>query len=301
MTMLDTHPRSPFRAPDWRWIRATTLRHESLRPGRRDDGWVRRARRLQAAIERPGGATGHPRLAGVDPAILAGYGLRLGEPRGRWEVEARLLAGQGDVAIAARTGIPAEVVEAYEAIFYSVRDRLEAPDWIGAMILGPRLYQGLREGDVELAWKVVACNLGPAALEALIEPAGGLRGDERPEASPPTADRLRTALAALLIPVDEETAPGLIRLAARLREVEGRSASRSASAVLAPIDLAGRPDSRFTPAIGATPQLPSPLPAGFDADDRVGSDDGDELAAVADPLRFPIPDVEAGPSRKATA
>ena len=176
MSMVDTHPRSPFRKPDWRWLRANLMRRDSIRAGRRDDDWVRRARRIQNALDRTAGDLDHRHVARTDPPVLAACRLRLGDERCRWELEARLLAAQNYPAIDSRTGIPAGVVEAYEALFFNVKEKLGCMDWVGAMVFGPRVFEGLAPDDVELIWKVLAYGLGPVALDALVGMYGGATG-----------------------------------------------------------------------------------------------------------------------------
>ena len=304
--LIDIHRRSPFRAPAWRWIRAATRNGDCPRAARHDDDWVRRACRFRAALDRSGDDDGHPRVAGADPTVLAAYRVHLGGPRARWEVEARLLAGQDDAAISIKTGIPAEAIEAFEAIFYSVRDRLEARDWVGAMVLGPRLYRGLEKGDVELAWKVVGYNLGPFVLEALIGSPGGALTDlstvARADTSMSTADPLRTALAALTLPVNDETAPKLIRLAARLRQVEHESASRASAAVFAPVRMVGDAPSGFNAPIETKSKEPPRVPVAFVGGEGVdGRDEDDRLPVTSAPLVFQSPAVEITTTRRETA
>jgi hypothetical protein len=45
----------------------------------------------------------------------------------RWSIEARILAREDDQKIAGSMGIDASVIEAYEAVFFDVRERLDDP------------------------------------------------------------------------------------------------------------------------------------------------------------------------------
>ena len=107
---------SPFRPPDWRWRRAILPPWPRARGPRKDDGWIARARRFLAALDRSGGDTGHPRLARLDPEVLGAFLLARSSARRRWELEARILAGQGDDEIAGRLGVGEGAVAAYEAL-----------------------------------------------------------------------------------------------------------------------------------------------------------------------------------------
>jgi hypothetical protein len=133
---------NPCRPPDWRWHRAGQLLEPRARRRRQDDEWVVLARAFRAALAKAHGDIRHPRLARDHPEVLGAYLLRDALPRRLWEVQARLLADQDFDEIGDRFGVGDEVIEAYEQLYYSVRHRLESPDWIAAMAIGPRLYEG---------------------------------------------------------------------------------------------------------------------------------------------------------------
>ena len=247
MTLLDCHPSNPLRRPHWRWEQARLLLDGRLRANRRrDDAWVLRARRFQRVMDEVGGDPGHPRLARLDRDVQGAYRLRCAaDARPRWEVEARLVAGQAAAAIADRLGVAAGVAEAYAALYYAVADRLEALDWVAAVVFGPRRYDGLMAEDVDILAKIIAYNLGPPALDAFVAWLGW-PGVARPRPMPSVGARLGRSLAllvaALTLRVDEASAPALLRLADRLREFEGAAAAGAAAAgsaapVFAPIAL----------------------------------------------------------------
>ncbi len=237
MDEINSHPRNPFRRPDWRWGRATLL-GESTRAGRDDDAWVRRARRLQKALARFAGVPDHPRVVRADPAALGAYRTHLGDARRRWEVEARSLAGQDDAAIAARIGVLPEVIEAYEAMFYNVRSRLGCSDWVTAFLFGPRVYEGLAPGDIEPIWKVFAYQLGPLVLDVLVDlpqdfAVGESTSDRSERTTSGTVHWLGMAVAAMTLRVDVGSAPKVIQLSALIEEFESVAKSRVASVAFA--------------------------------------------------------------------
>ena len=245
MTLIDCHPRNPFRPPHWRWAQGRLLHEQRLRANRRrDDAWVLRARRFQVALARAGGDLDHPRLARLDPAVLGACRLHRGAPRPRWEAEARLVAGQDIGAIAARLGLPTEVLVAYEALFYAVGDRLEILDWVAAVVFGPRVYIGLAPDDLELIWKVFAYSGGPLILDAVIAATVGgptaLQGEAAAGGRSVLSDHVRLAIAVKTLPITPESAPLLIRLADRLRDLERADAAGSAGPAFAPIVLPAR-------------------------------------------------------------
>jgi uncharacterized membrane protein len=210
-----------------------------LRLRRFDDEWTRRARRFQREMDRRGGDPEHPRLAKLDPAVLGALRLSRGDERSRWEIEARLLAGQDSSGIAARTGVEAEIVTAFEALSYDVRDRLHASDWILAECLGLRAVTGYTESDVDLIWKIFAYTFGPLGLDVLLDSLyGGSVSGIRVEGHGPEteyAHRLRVLIATMTLPKDEESALRVIQLAQRQSQVEREIADRSARVVMAPL------------------------------------------------------------------
>jgi hypothetical protein len=217
-------PNNPLRPPDWRWQRAGQPPMKRVRRGCQDDDWVARCRRFQAVLEQAGCEVRHPRLVRAHPEILGAVLLRQGERRRRYEAEARLLAGQSNQEIADHLGVDAEVIGAYEALFYSVRDRLTCSDWVAACVLGPGLWEGFDVGDVERLWKVIAYQYGPLIFDALIE---NVREDGRPPADPELAEQLELLVTLTAMPAIPKNATAVLRLDALVREVDRAEADRS--------------------------------------------------------------------------
>jgi hypothetical protein len=128
----DVQPSSPFRLPHWRWVLAQHLvASPRSRLRRLADGPVRRAAAYFRDIAR---GRAQERSADVrTAAALWGDGAW---PR-RPEVEARLLAGQDDRAIAANCGLAPEAVAAYADLFYDVRPRLAVRSYVLHQVIGP--------------------------------------------------------------------------------------------------------------------------------------------------------------------
>ena len=75
------------------------------------------------------------------------------------------------------------------------RDRLGAVDWIAAVVLGPRLFDGTGAGDPELAARLVGYNLGPLALDVHFgRPTDGGRRPRRRRRGPHRLRRRRDGL-----------------------------------------------------------------------------------------------------------
>lgn len=122
-----------FRALDWRWRRAVELRGV-ITPGR-DDAWTERATRYLNFK--------------LDAEIHAARELaQLPDLRdARLEAEARILAGLSDEEIATRSGLLPGTVECFEALFFQVRDKLHALDWILVNVIGGGFWNALGGGD----------------------------------------------------------------------------------------------------------------------------------------------------------
>src|SRR4051812_13407090 len=108
-------PSSPCRPPDWRWRRARELTRDDATTKRKsDDKWVKRIARFQKALVTcSGGSARRQWTSGFEDMTLAHMIRYSWSDRARWELEARLLAGQDDRDIAARFEIPATAVAAY--------------------------------------------------------------------------------------------------------------------------------------------------------------------------------------------
>jgi hypothetical protein len=235
-------PDNPFRKPDYRWERARFLCEYGgpLSP-KWDDRWIRRACDFQRRLAGFDGDVDHPRLTRLDPAILGAYRLRFKvDEHYRWQVEARIVGDQPASEIAARSGVSVKVIEAYESLFYAVRDRLRCIDWVATFVFGPRLYRGFREDDVELVWKLFAYNHGYNFLELVLSTVYGVRSGaviDDADAAAEFARSFRRAVALKAIPVTEKTAPLFIQLAQRLQEINREAEATRVAPVLGPIRI----------------------------------------------------------------
>src|SRR5262245_29450449 len=137
---LDWLPGSPFLKPDWRWRRARWLCASGRRRGGRiGDAWVGRAGRVLGRNGGPGRA---------DPAVAAAAALARTASPARDLLEAYLLTELPLDEAAARAGLSAAAAEAYHALFYCVRDRPAARDWLTLQVLRPDPLAGFRPDEV---------------------------------------------------------------------------------------------------------------------------------------------------------
>jgi hypothetical protein len=166
MDLLMCRPDNPFRPVDWRWQRACLLIEKRVRLRRWDDSWVRRVRRFQRTLTRYRGDLQHPRLTRLDSAVAGACWLRfLAEEGARTDVESSILNGQSDEAIAAQSDLPAATIEAYQALFFHVRDRLHCVDWLAAFVAGPAVAEQVAE-LILTAWGIGSSSNPASAAES---------------------------------------------------------------------------------------------------------------------------------------
>jgi len=260
-TLLDFVPENPFRPLDWRRRLARALATGGGRPRRRwTDPWVRRALKYARALRRLGSPI-HPKLVRLDPDLAAALALHAA-PAGpsRLALEVRLIAGQGDATIAARTGLPSGVVAAYAATCYEARDLRPHPDALLFGVLGPGCFDGIG-GTAEDVLKALVYHGGPLVADALL---GAGPGGDRAQDNPGLADLLDLLVAVQAVPVDGRTAPGLLRVHARAAELARARAADSAAAVTGAVAMTpmagprGLSDASIQPAPGTLESIPAP-------------------------------------------
>ena len=233
MSLLEGHPRNRTRHPDWRWRRARALHEHGFHVRGVDDEWTRRAFRIQKLSGNQGGDPDHRKVIASDPLVMAAFRLNHGNERLRTEVEARLLSAQDSAGISARTGIAADVVDAYEALFYSVRDRLECYDWIAAFCFGLKAYQGFTRENFGLIWKIIAHGMGPNVLDDILDSEfGGAASGIRTAGSGPhtaAAEDVRALINVMTLPMGPGSEGRVIELAMRLEQIERENTDRVAA------------------------------------------------------------------------
>jgi hypothetical protein len=257
LMMVDyCHPKIRMRPLHWRWKRAQLSLEYGLRLRRIDDDWTRRARLVQRALQAHDGNPYHPKVIKTDPLVMAAYRLNHGNERLRTEIEARLLSGQDSAGISARTGIAADVVVAFEALFYSVRDRLECYDWVAGFCFGLKAYQGLTREDFGLIWKIIAYCMGPNVLDDILDSEfGGSASGIRTEGSGPhtaAAEDVRALINVMTLPMGPGSERRVIELAIRLEQIERENTDRVAGPLSARLVVGDRIVDSIAAAVVAT-------------------------------------------------
>jgi hypothetical protein len=163
----------PLGPPDWRWLRACWLYASPCRRRRRrrshlpDPAWLAPLLALARTVYPTSRQRRGPRVP-VPPELMLAFELYQSRDCLRWELEARLLAGQSDLNIAASTTIAPAIAAMYEQAFFAVRSRLAAADYIMDGVIGYTPFQGFDEGDLRGLWAYFGYAAGPRMLELVM-------------------------------------------------------------------------------------------------------------------------------------
>jgi len=98
--------------------------------------------------------------------------------------------------VADRCGLPVDVVEAFEKLFFCVRHRLEAVGYILHVVIGPPIRYGFSLDDLGSLWKFCAYMRGPHALDVLLHVFPGGKPRPWPSTFPATPSEQRALIAA---------------------------------------------------------------------------------------------------------
>ncbi len=160
----------PCTHPARRWRRCRYLiRHKRWPHPTRDDDLTHECLRYLYARRACPDAAARRQLARHYPAVAAAHCFFVrAAPLQRAELEARLLAGQTDEAIAASCGLAATAVAAYHALFFDVRDALDADGFVYGVIMGPEVDARVTEDDEEVLLKLLGYAHGPAMIDAAL-------------------------------------------------------------------------------------------------------------------------------------
>ena len=169
---LFSDPTDPWPEPARRWLRAGYLLRHGRRPmWGRDDDATGEAWRFRGGLARCRCEADRARLAGQFPALVAAHAaFTAADPLRRAELEARLLAGQDDAAVATKMGMAADVVATYEGVFFAVRPRLAYPHYVlGVVLGGGRVYYAPDPADHGLLLRLLGYELGHHYIDVLLD------------------------------------------------------------------------------------------------------------------------------------
>jgi hypothetical protein len=226
---------NPYRPADWRWQRAIGVIEETQpRPGRKQDGhqghaWIKKAIRFKLAYDEAGeDPLAQRRLLDRMPAVYwAHYAYQNEHQQMRWDIESQILARCTDHEIAFSCGVAPEVVDAYENLFFNVRDKLHHKRYITHCVLGHSIQRGLSEREYDLLWKLYGYFYGPHVLEVLVTKMVNPVWCTTPDTVNSTLQddaiasmKFKAALAAKTIPVNNNTQVDLLHVFTKFVEVE---------------------------------------------------------------------------------
>jgi len=170
-TMFSVDPTDPWPEPARRWLRAEYLLGHGRQPMRRDDAATREAWQFRRGLGRCRGEAGRARPAERFPEMAEAYAAyAAAEPLRRAELEARLLAGAGNAAVAAKVGLSAAGVATYHDVFFAVRPRLAHPHYVlGVVLGGGRVYYAPDPADHGLLLKLLGYQMGGPYVDVLLD------------------------------------------------------------------------------------------------------------------------------------
>lgn len=223
-----------MRAPHWRWLRAVSIDSGGVKASRKLDGadgfkWIRRASRLKRhhanAGNRPEALYN---LALIDPALFWAHSIWAEDKQPtRWEIEARILAGETDEEIAKKVGCEPEVIGAYESVFFNVREKLINTAYIVNVVMAEAVTRGLTERQYDLLWKMFGYRGGAHVLDAMISKFSAI---EKPKKAEDVSQffqdaainsmRMKASVAAMTVPINSHTQLALLDAYVKYVEIE---------------------------------------------------------------------------------
>ena len=239
----------PLRPAAFRWARTQRLflLGDRLDP-RRDDELTALVLDYQQTL----GGTDYPPKCPTPRFRLLHRAHRIYADNGetRWELEARLLAGQSDQEISRCVGLPRGLIPIYHDVFGTCRDRLRASDCILFTFIGRGPMDGFAPGDMGGVWKWVGYFTGPHMLDVLI--AATSKQTRRHSYPEDALESARRFVLMAQIPVTARFA-ALAALVGMIDETERRAASPETTIGPNPTAMRGAGDCPITP--DTLPQL----------------------------------------------
>jgi hypothetical protein len=165
---MELHPKNPIPPLHRRW-RIAELVARGFTPwaSDREDSWVQRAVTYLQTASAAGAGTEQiaADLAGVDAALQVHKSDKLT----RGTLEARILARLPADQVAAACQLTVGAVQAYEALFFDVREHLAFPDYLIPVVIGAKLHYGITPEDVDVVLKHVGYVGGPVLVDWLVD------------------------------------------------------------------------------------------------------------------------------------
>jgi hypothetical protein len=165
MTALTLDDFDPFALPTRKWDLANEIVDDGPQRPDCDDPAVQAAVVFLEQIQAE-------KVTGLPPEdSLLGAAHRIYQDGGalRWEIEARLVAGESDQQIAVRCDVPPDVIGRYEGTFFNVRYCLKAWGYLLNQVVGEGVHRGFEDDEVSNLWAWIALGGGPLVLDAVVQ------------------------------------------------------------------------------------------------------------------------------------
>jgi hypothetical protein len=164
---VKSHPKSPFRSPDWRWCRATAIVAAPRRVSRnREDPTTRRAVSFIRATRKAASEKAHRRIAIAYPDLFTACQLMQNGGRRQLELESRVLARQTSELIGEVMALPLHTVQAFRTLYFDVEDLIDAASYINNVVLG---LNGPSTASAETWMRALAYSRGPQVIEPFLD------------------------------------------------------------------------------------------------------------------------------------
>lgn len=167
---ISLRPTNPGRPVDWRWQLATSLYEADVYDFA--DPIVREVAYFIRGMNALDDEASPWEVYNDHPITYDAYEVHRIQPGNdivdRWQIEARIIAGQTDAEIHDRTGYSPAAIKRYADLFYDVRSRLKHSDFVTSHLLGRQAHGYGRAFDLELLWKIIAWVLGPDVLDWML-------------------------------------------------------------------------------------------------------------------------------------
>jgi hypothetical protein len=232
--MLQFARSNPWRAPHWRWGRALGI-VEGRQPGttaRRDgkDGykWINRTVAYLEAYITCQDDFSRMSLAMDEPDLFwAHWAYMEQEHPAKAIIEARVMARDTPTNIGFYSNCAVEIVHAYEALFFDVRENLNRKDYVNSVIFGHKTQEIVRERNYSMIWKLLGYAGGPHVLDAAMSKLTTPNWVNNPEHVPSffqeaalSTIKKKAALAAMTVDVNTNTQLDLLATFVKFVEIE---------------------------------------------------------------------------------
>ncbi len=239
-TFLSCQKNHPYRPVDWRWERSKYLRELGITKVSRkyDDSYVMKAKQFQEDLASCGNELDRYTLLEKDEDLYYAYELwdssdyENGNKKwevnpARYEIEARILAGESFEFIAQKICTTSKAIKWYERLFFNVNDRLLNTGYVLNQVLGVSVHRDLGTRDFALIWKLLGYFSGSVVLDSYIT---GFISDDKPTKRENVEEyfkdmarstlSVKAAISAKTVPVNSYTQCQILEMYSRFKEVE---------------------------------------------------------------------------------